>query len=91
MVSEHWYHRQLQLTMDFNGMSTNSRETVSGGRGSLKAFTTQVPGSVDHGHPNASELHVHPDRTIESGISYSRANCVQIQLVTLIERPVFKL
>ena len=74
MVSEHWDHRQLQ--MDFNGMSTNSGETVSVGWGSLEAFTTQVPGSVYHGHPNASELHVHPDRTMESGISYSRKLCL---------------
>ena len=61
--------------MDFNAMSTNSGATVIGGWGSLESFMPQLPGSVDHEHPNASDLHVHPDRTIEPGISYSRKLC----------------
>jgi hypothetical protein len=63
------------VTMDFNAMSTNSGATVIGGWGSLESFMPQLPGSVDHEHPNASDLHVHPDRTIEPGISYSRKLC----------------
>ena len=79
------------VTMDFNAMSTNSGATVIGRWGSLEAFIPQVPGSVDHGHPNASELHmtIYTQTKPLSLVSHILANCVCIQLVTLIERPKF--